>query len=89
MTARAGLTFAEIIVTSDTKPRIVDVAARVRYHLFGPGAQRAIADALADPPVRADLPLRHPSPGFPLFERATNQPISPAIAQLLAATTLS
>lgn len=46
--AQAGLSFVEFVVTSDAAPRIVDVEPRARYELFGPSAQRGIADALAD-----------------------------------------
>ena len=53
--ARAGLSFVELVVTADAAPRTVDIEARARYELFGPRAQRAIADALADTLVEASL----------------------------------
>jgi hypothetical protein len=46
--AAADLRFAEFIVTSDERPQVVDIEHRSRFELFGPVAQRAIAEGLAD-----------------------------------------
>jgi hypothetical protein len=52
--ASTGLSFLEFIVTSGDTPRMVDIEARPRFELFGPEAQRAIADALADALTQAN-----------------------------------
>ncbi|MBR0799471.1 hypothetical protein JQ615_29260 [Bradyrhizobium jicamae] len=46
--AAAGLRFVEFVVTSDEKPRVVDIEHRPRFELFGPLAQQAIAGGVAD-----------------------------------------
>ena len=46
--AAAGLQFAEVIVTSGERPRVVDIEHRPRFELFGPVAQQAITEGVAD-----------------------------------------
>ena len=46
--AAAGLGFAEFIVTSDKRPRVLDIEHRPRFELFGPVAREAIAEGVAD-----------------------------------------
>jgi hypothetical protein len=46
--AAAGLSFAEFIVTAGDPPRMVDIETRPGFELFGPEAQRAIADGLVE-----------------------------------------
>ena len=46
--AAADLRFAEFIVTSDVRPRVLAIEHRPRFELFGPIAQQAIAEGVAD-----------------------------------------
>jgi hypothetical protein len=52
--ASTGLSFLEFIVTSGDTPRMVDIDARPRFELFGPDAQSAIVDGLADALTQAN-----------------------------------
>ena len=52
--ASTGLSFLEFIVTSGDAPRMVDIDVRPRFELFGPDAQGAIADGLADALTQAN-----------------------------------
>ena len=52
--ASTGLSFLEFIVTSGDTPRMVDIDARPKFELFGPDAQRTIADGLADALTQAN-----------------------------------
>jgi hypothetical protein len=46
--AAAGLAFAEFIVTSGSTPRMVEIAHRPRFELFGARARSEIAEGLAE-----------------------------------------
>ena len=52
--ASTGLSFLEFIVTSGDTARMVDIDVRPRFELFGPDAQSAIADGLADALTQAN-----------------------------------
>ena len=52
--ARTGLSFLEFIVTSGDPSRMVDIDVRPKFELFGPDAQGAIADGLADALTQAN-----------------------------------
>ena len=57
--ASTGLSFLEFIVTSADTPRMVDIDVRPKFDLFGPDAQAAIADGLADALTQANAACDH------------------------------